>query len=345
MPTQAIVLSCRFLAHCAIIEADKPRRSTYHGAVKGYYTELAQRGALIIRGPDTHKFLQGQTSCDLDLLTPDHAVNGAYCTAQGRMVCDFRILGCGDDGWLMCMHRGICDTSAAVFGKYIVFSKAEISNASEQWRSFAAWGQDLAETLALDTPGPGGVFELDGAWWVQTDEMGERFECHVPVESADSLLGRLDENLQRGEENDWQLAEINAGLGHVEPETVEMFIPQMLNYQLTGHVSFSKGCYTGQEIVARMHYRGKVKRPMYLASISAKTPTANGSGCPAAGTPLYPGGGEQAIGNVVNSARDREGYRMLAVVARKSVEAGVRLGGPEGPELSFHPLPYPLPDE
>lgn len=314
--------------------------------VTGYYSELEQRGVLLIRGPDTQKFLQGQTTCDLDLLTAEHAVSGAYCTAQGRMVCDFRILGCGGDSWLMSMHRGICDNSAAVFSKYIVFSKAAISNASAQWRSFAVWGQDLARVLELDTRELNGVCEQNGARWVQTDEAGERFECHVPVESAPALLNLLAADLQHAEESDWQLAEINAGQAHLEPETVEMFIPQMLNYQLTGHVSFSKGCYTGQEIVARMHYRGNLKRPMYLASIAVAELPADDTGtaqCPVAGTPLHPPGGEQSIGNLVNCARDGDSYRLLAVVTRTAIETGVHLGGPRGPELKFHPLPYPLP--
>jgi folate-binding protein YgfZ len=311
--------------------------------VSGFYTELKQRGVLLIHGPETRKFLQGQTTCDLDLLTPERALSGAYCTAQGRMVCDFRILGCGGDSWLMSMHRGICDKSAEVFGKYIVFSKAEIGNASEQWSSFSAWGPGVAGLCGLETRELNAVCEHNGAWWVQIDEAGERFECHVPADSAPDFSSYLAANLERADESDWQLAEIKAGQAHLEPETVEMFIPQMLNYQLTGHVSFSKGCYTGQEIVARMHYRGNLKRPMYLASIAAADFPADEQ-CPAPGTSLHPPGGEQSIGNLVNCARDGESYRMLAVITRTAIETGVHLGGPTGPELQFHPLPYPLPD-
>ncbi|MCZ6831771.1 MAG: hypothetical protein O7F73_19690, partial [Gammaproteobacteria bacterium] len=210
----------------------------------GYYAKLSQRGVLLIRGPDTHTFLQGQTTCDLDLLTPERAISGASCTPQGRLVCDFRLLGCGEDNWLMCMHRGICDNSAAMFGKYIVFSKAEISNASEQWCSFAVWGENVAGELGLGGGQRDQVGEQDGAWWVQTDDAGERFECHVPTDTAAAFTAVLAGRFQPGPEQAWQLAEINSGQGHLEPETIEMFIPQMLNYQLTGHISFNKGCYT-----------------------------------------------------------------------------------------------------
>jgi len=242
------------------------------------------------------------------------------------------------------MHRGICDNSAAVFGKYIVFSKAKISNASSDWRSFAVWGDELAQALDIKCRELDSVYEQHGAWWVQTDVAGKRLECHVPTGSANTLIEILDGKLQSSDEAAWRLAEINAGQGHLEPETVEMFIPQMLNYQLTGHVSFKKGCYTGQEVVARMHYRGKIKRPMYLATIALEAEAETGASvAPAAGTPLYSPGKEQSIGNVVNCARDNDSYRLLAVVASAAIEAGVHLGEPAGPQLSFHDLPYSLP--
>jgi folate-binding protein YgfZ len=320
---------------------------------------LSQRGALLVRGPDTLTFLQGQTTCDLNLLTPRRALIGAYCTAQGRLVCDFLLLGCGQDSWLMCMHRGICDSSAATFGKYIVFSNAEINNASDQWCSFAVWGDTVAPDMGLGVGERYRVIEKDGAWWVQADERGQRFECLVPASMAPAFTDTLAAKLQPAAEQAWQLAEINAGLGHVEPETVEMFIPQMLNYQLTGHISFNKGCYTGQEVVARMHYRGKLKKPMFLASLAgtpaagtpaagtpaAGTPAAGtpAAGTPAAGTPLYKPGSEQSIGNVVNCAPDGDTCRLLAVVTSKVRDLGVHLASPTGPLLDFHDLPYTVP--
>jgi folate-binding protein YgfZ len=309
--------------------------------VTAFFTELTERGALLISGPETHKFLQGQTTCDLDLLTPGMAINGAYCTPQGRMVCDFRILGVGGENWLMCMHRGICDNAAAVFGKYIVFSRAEIRNASDDWRSFAVWGEGIAATLGINGFSLGTVWQQDQAWWVQTDDEGKRYECHVAVDAADEFKTRLAASFQPGEERSWQLAEIDAALAHLEPETVDMFIPQMLNYQLTGHVSFKKGCYTGQEVVARMHYRGKLKRPMYRARIPLLTDETV-QDQPRAGMPVYKKGSDQSIGNVVNSAADSDGYRLLAVVTTSAIPEGVLLGKPDGPQLEFLDLPYEL---
>ncbi len=290
-----------------------------------YYTKLANRGVLQLVGPDTRTFLQGQTTCDMDTLSAEQSVIGALCTPQGRMVCDFRAVAMNEEDCLLSMHRGICESSAAVFGKYIVFSKSEIVNASEDWVVLAVWGDDLESLSARAS--------AEGALWSQVDESGLRYECHCPAAVASVLEQQLAELASPATEADWLLEEINAGLGHIEPETVEMFIPQMLNYQATGHISFSKGCYTGQEVVARMHYRGKLKRPMYIADIEAPEP--------APGTPLFKAGSEQAVGNIVNATATDEGSRVLAVCTSDSVSVGVFLGD-GGAVLNFSQLPYSL---
>lgn len=300
-----------------------------------YFAQLPQRGALLISGPDRSKFLQGQTTCDVSEVTAEKAVQGAYCTPQGRLVCDFRILCDTEDSWLLQMDRGICEHAAAAFGKYIVFSKAEIADASEQWTSFAVWA---------DTPGEWtNGWGLNAQWqdgharWVQTDAAGQRFECLVPAEHAAELRSTLAAGMTPATADEWQLLEISAGIGHVEAATIEEFIPQMLNYQLTGHISFTKGCYTGQEVVARMHYRGKLKRPMYIASLDQTRP-------PAAGTALYTPGSEQSIGNIVNAADLGDGCLVLAVITTSALERGIHLGDQAGPQLNIGELPYSLGD-
>ena len=315
--------------------ADKLWRSIYDCAVTIYFAQLPHRGALLIDGPDRSKFLQGQTTCDVSAVTAKTAVQGAYCTPQGRLVCDFRILHDTEDSWLLQMDRGICAHAAAAFGKYIVFSKAEITDASDQWTSFAVW---------TDTPGEwASGWGLNGQWqdghsrWVQTDAKGQRFECLVPAAHAAELQAALAAEMTQATAEEWQLLEISAGIGHVETATIEEFIPQMLNYQLTGHISFTKGCYTGQEVVARMHYRGKLKRPMYLASLGQTSP-------PAAGTPLYAAGTEQSIGNIVNAAALGDGCLVLAVITTKALDGGVHLSDPAGPLLALGKLPYSLGD-
>jgi tRNA-modifying protein YgfZ len=291
-----------------------------------FYTNLTNRGVLQFLGPDTRTFLQGQTTCDIAELDTSGTLVGAYCTPQGRMVCDFRVVPLNDEDCLLIMHRSICESSAAAFGKYIVFSKSEISLASDDWTVFALWGDDLSDvTAGADT---------HGAIWRAVDDSGHRYECYCPTSAIDNVEEQLSALAQKTEESAWQLEEINAGLGHIEAETVDMFIPQMLNLQVTGHISFSKGCYTGQEVVARMHYRGKLKRPMYIADID--------SSAPAAGTPLFKADSEQSVGNIVNAVAIGDACRVLAVCTTDAAAGEVFLGESAGPSLQFSELPYSL---
>jgi len=133
------------------------------------------------------------------------------------------------------------------------------------------------------------------------------------------------------DENDWRLIEIEAGSAHIEAVHVGELLPQMLSYDTRGHVSFTKGCYTGQEVVARLHYRGTAKRQLCQASTT-------GTATP--GTPLIAKHNHSIVGQVVNAARLNSGdYRMLAVVAKSAMEGEVLLGDANGPRLDIEPVP------
>ncbi len=300
-----------------------------------YFANLAARGLLQVSGPDTIRFLQGQTTCDLEQLQDDTALAGAYCTPQGRMVCDFRILASAEETYLLQMHESICDPSVSVFGKYIVFSKAEIANVSPDWQQFALWGENAASELGAEDAAVNQLWTENDCLWLRTEGEQPRFEVCVPAAQANAFTEKLAGRFQPRDESDWQLQEINAGIGHVDVETIESFLPQMLNYQLTDRVSFTKGCYTGQEVVARMHYRGKLKRSMYLASVA-------GTDAPTAGTALFRPDSEQSVGNVVNAASSAHETRLLAVVTSAAIKGGIQLASPDGPRLEFLELPYSI---
>lgn len=304
-------------------------------SVTTYFANLATRGVLRISGPDAISFLQGQTTCDLEQLQDNTAMAGAYCTPQGRMVCDFRLLASAEESYLLQMHAGICDPAVLVFGKYIVFSKADIANVSPDWQQFALWGENAARELGAEDAAVNQLWTENDCLWLRTEGTQPRFEVCVPTAQANAFAEKLADQFQLCDESDWQLQEIDAGIGHVDVETIESFLPQMLNYQLTDRVSFTKGCYTGQEVVARMHYRGKLKRAMYLASVA-------GTDAPTAGTALFRPGREQSVGNVVNAASAAGSTRLLAVVTSAAIEGGIHLASPDGPTLEFLELPYSI---
>lgn len=298
------------------------------------YTILNDEALLPIIGPDSLSFLQGQTTCDTRTVDAAHAIPGAYCTPKGRVVCDFLLCMLAENHYALRLRRDILDSSAAAFGKYIVFSKAEFQTDNQDWKVFACWGDEVRTALqtALGvTPGEERYTSCCGEGFVliQTDQEGTQFECYINTASHPELAERLASAMSPGDVNTWRALQIEQGFGRIEAATVEAFIPQMLNYDLTGHVSFDKGCYTGQEVVARMHYRGKPKRRLFRATSTVATDLP-------AGTSLYNGESSQSAGTVVNSAMETNGLPIALIVAPVAAEENVmHLGDQKGPILSY----------
>jgi len=303
------------------------------------YSPLTHEALLHIAGPDSLTFLQGQTTCDTRELEGGRAVPGAYCTPQGRVVCDFLLCQLGQDHYALRMRRDIRSGAGATFGKYIIFSKAELDSERNDWQVLACWGPDAALALGDIFGGTPqqryGSLNGDDFILVQMDEGGQQFECYLRDEQAPELIARMAEVMPLSSENSWQALQITSGIGRIEAATAEEFVPQMLNYDLTGHISFTKGCYTGQEVVARLHYRGKSKRRMYLAELPAASAAA-------AGSAVYTSGTQQSVGNIVNTA-SAEGRTVALVVATASgVKNGLYLAGQQDTNLVIGELPYAL---
>jgi folate-binding protein YgfZ len=319
--------------------------------VTSHFTLLEQECLLQIAGPDSATFLQGQTSCDTRLLNADTALPGVYCTPQGRVVCDFLLSQADEELLLMRMRRNVRAHAAATFGKYIIFSKAELSE-QDDWQATACWGPDAGAALRQvfgDAPdGQNNSLVGEGYVLVQVDAKATQFECYLRGDQATARIAHLGEILLPSSESTWQSLQIVRGIGRIESATIEEFIPQMHNYELTGHISYKKGCYTGQEVVARLHYRGKSKRRMYLASLAADQAGMPQAGMPQAGTPqagmpLFSAGTEQSVGNVVNAAADHAGTVYLLLTATAGgIEHGLYLEKADGPKLELQQLPYSL---
>jgi len=306
--------------------------------VSSHYTILDDEALLTIIGPDSLTFLQGQTTCDTRTVDASHAIPGAYCTPKGRVVCDFLLCEVAENHYALRLRRDILQSSAAVFGKYIVFSKAELQPENPDWKIFACWGDEVGTALqaALGvTPAetaPGEQYSSccgEGFILIQTDGDGTQFECYINTGSHPELAECLAQAMSPGDMNNWLALQIKQGIGRIEAATVEAFIPQMLNYDLTGHVSFDKGCYTGQEVVARMHYRGKSKRRLFRATMTENAELQ-------AGSALYSSESEQSAGTVVNSAPGADGLPIALIVAPVAGgENALHLGDPKGPILSY----------
>ncbi|AZC23175.1 CAF17-like 4Fe-4S cluster assembly/insertion protein YgfZ [Pseudomonas sessilinigenes] len=304
-------------------------------ADSAFFCPLSHEGVLAVRGPDASKFLQGQLTCNLNYLSADQSSLGARCTQKGRMQSSFRILLEGD-GCLLAMACELIEPQLADLKKYAVFSKAKLTDESASWARFGLnAAQHVLAGLGLELPQEAGAV-------VRTDDLiavrvsTDRAELWARAERAESLHQQLIAQLPQGDLNQWLLGQIRAGLGQVMPQTRELFIPQMLNLQAVGGVSFKKGCYTGQEIVARMQYLGKLKRRLYRLALAADE-------LPAPGTPLFSPTHGSSIGEVVLSAQASGQVELLAVVQAEAVEDdNLHLGTLEGPGLQLLDLPYQL---
>jgi folate-binding protein YgfZ len=286
-----------------------------------FFVPLADHGLIRASGADAASFLHNLLTNDVTHLPADGARHAALCTAKGRMIASFLIWREGPD-YLLLLSADILPAILKKLSIYVLRSKVKLADIT-------------AERALLGTVGwPGGPREAmttapcQGGTAIRLD--ANRCVLALPAGAVPEGIppgGRLE---------DWHLAEIRAGMPRIVAATQEAFTPQMVNYELAavGGVSFQKGCYPGQEIVARTHYLGKVKRRMYRVGLENAFPP---------GADVFtPEAGDQHCGAVVLSAPAPEGgFEALLVVQSSGMEANaVHIGKPDGPLARPLPLPY-----
>ncbi|MBO3276484.1 CAF17-like 4Fe-4S cluster assembly/insertion protein YgfZ [Pseudomonas schmalbachii] len=304
-------------------------------ADSAFFTTLNHEGLLAVRGVDAGKFLQGQLTCNLNYLNDTTASLGGRCNVKGRLLSSFRIVSQGD-GYLLAMAAELLEAQLADLKKYAVFSKATLGDESAAWVRFGlSQGDDLLGSLDLTLPPAAESVARAGD--LLAIRLGDgRAELWAPAGQAAGLSERLAAALPEGSLNDWLLAQIRAGVGQVFGSTREQFIPQMINLQAVGGVSFKKGCYTGQEIVARMQYLGRLKRRLYRLAL-------DGGELPAPGDELFSPVHGSSVGEVVLAARAETGIELLAVLQDDAAaDNRVRLGEADSRPLQRLDLPYTL---
>ena len=299
--------------------------------------DLDHYGLVGVEGPDAAKFLQGQVTCDVRELTNGVTRLGAQCNIKGRMLVSFRALQLDEQRILLRMHRSLLEKALASLGKYIVFSKAKLHDRSSHYRRIGLSGS-AAESLLRTTLGT--VPEQADSWVAAGDHIiikldRQRYECWLG-DGADAVIAKLSPHTLAAGENLWTLLDIRAGIGEVRAESYEIFTPQSLNYHLVNAVNFRKGCYTGQEIVARLHYRGTLKRHMFRIHFVAGEDVL-----PPPGSVINNSQGK-AIGDIVMAAYSKSHQvEALANIIDEQL-ADAWLGHKK---LEHLPLPYAIPSE
>lgn len=235
---------------------------------------LQQLALIEASGADALAFLQGQLSNDVRRVSATQAQLSSFNSPKGRMLAVLHVLRAGD-AFLLELHRSILEATLKRLRMYVLRSKVTLAEA-EQRTLFGVTGPGAARVLQqLALPAPAAALEC--AWAGEicvTRRLGAapRYSLLVPAARAAELRARLAPLARLAGEAEWKLSELEAGVPTVYPETQDHFVPQMCNLDTLGGISFDKGCYTGQEVVARVHYRGAVKRHMSLQQLSDTAP-------------------------------------------------------------------------
>ncbi|MCB5189357.1 folate-binding protein [Methylobacillus arboreus] len=299
-------------------------------------TDLSHYGLLSLEGEDVVTFLQGQVTNDVKKLDGTSSHYSGYCSPKGRLLTLFFAFASNGKLYLQ-FDRGLVEAIAKRLRMYVLRSKVVVTDLSDETVRIGVAGNKTEAALSTFFKAiPAAEYQL-----VQENNISlirlpgglPRYEIIVPAQQATELWTALSQHLTPANKADWDWREIQAGIPEIVAATQEAFVPQMVNLDLLNGINFKKGCYTGQEIVARTHYLGKVKRRTHLAHISSDT-------TPAAGDDILDASGT-AAGQVVRSAPNPNGGQdILAELRLESVEAGT-LSWQDKP-LTITPLPYAL---
>ena len=291
---------------------------------------LTHLGVIRAEGPDSASFLHGQLTQDFALLRPSEARLAAFCTAKGRIQASFIGFKRGDEDILLVCSRDLLAPVLKRLSMFVLRAKARLSDASDEFRVLGVAGAAL-RALAPESARP----------WAR-QALGDASLIHLYPAQADARalwVAPVGTPPPAGEAltlERWMLGEVQSGVATVSAPVVEVFVPQMLNYESVGGVNFKKGCYPGQEVVARSQFRGVLKRRAMLAHGEVEM---------AAGQEIFtPQDADQPCATVVQAAPCPDGGWDAIVSGQVgALQSGaLHLGAAGGPALQVRSMPYPL---
>lgn len=294
-----------------------------HGAVP-----LSHLGVIAARGADAAKFLQGQLTNDVATLGMSTWRLAGFCSAKGRLQASFVVSAPAADEFMLVCAASVLPATLKRLSMFVLRAQCKLRDATVEAPHWGLVG-DTAGAQIDDLP-VWGRREAGGTSTLRLPDAAGAARCIVSA-PGDALVSAwpavtLDH---------WRWLEVQSGLPTIEAATVEQFVPQMLNYEIVGGVDFQKGCYPGQEVVARSQYRGTIKRRMFLFDVDAEA---------SAGQEVFHSDdASQPAGMVVNAAPHPDGSSSSALVEVKlaALDSGsLRLGAPDGAVLRRGALPY-----
>ena len=317
-----------------------------------YLCPLTGFSLITVEGEDSFDFLNNNLSNDLAALPEMSSQLSSYCNPKGRMYCCLRIFKCGAAYYL----RTTTALCAAVLDRLQMFVlRAKVNVALSPWTGIGLAGPKAGQLLIGIVPLPEAenavacterciVIRLPDVFPCKAGHLNERYEIYASSKNLAAVQTALSARTRTTDHSSWRLLDVLCGFPNLYPETSERFVPQMVNLDLLGGISFSKGCYPGQEIVARTHYLGKLKRRMY--AFSAPLPAAE----PGTAVFVPAWSSEQPGGEVVDACQlDETSQRGLAVLRIQSLDripgTILRLSADNAIEARLESPPYKIIDD
>ena len=309
----------------------------------GFIAPLADFGRIEVSGAEGTKFLHGQLTQDIEHLAPGAARWAGYCSAKGRLLATLRCWR-DDDAVQLLVSRPIAQALAKRLSMFVLRAKARVQDRSDDSVVFGLCGdragQAVAQAFSLTAPSAQAAHSLQGRHLVGLPELSigdgpalPRWLLVVSQDEAQATWSMLADTLTAVDSATWRRTEVLCGIPRIVSATSERFVPQMINYESVDGVNFTKGCYPGQEVVARSQYLGKLKRRMYRGHLIGDEPQP--------GSDVLSGADGQACGQIVLAAPD--GIGGVDLLFESQTDA-VLAGGlrTHSAEISLRELPYLL---
>jgi hypothetical protein len=300
------------------------------------FCDLSHQGLISVTGEQGRSFIHGQVTTDINSLNAEQWRWGAHCDPKGKMLASFRIFSI-DDALILMMPRDTLAADLPQLTKYAIFSQAELADVTDEWSIFGVAGSGakawietkFGEISAQLTKIPDGIVLKDG----------ERYLIILAAKQHEAFISQLDHPIYAS--SVWQSLEIKAGYPNIAAVHQGQFVPQMCNLQALDGISFNKGCYMGQETVARMKYRGGNKRALYILAGTTKSAISLESQLE-----LALENGFKKTGTIIEFAQSGEQVILTAVLPNDTTDDAVlRFTHDQASSLSVIPLPYSLDSE
>ncbi len=306
--------------------------------------DLSHYSLLEASGDDVVEFLQGQLTNDIKLVTENIGQLSAYCNPKGRILANFRIFK-RDDDYYMRLRSDITEATLKRLRMFIMRSKVELIDKSDELCRMGIAGANATKHLSsLFNKLPENADESsteNDITIIMLPGTLPQYEAHGPFEKIKNLWEKLKSDASMIGENSWNILTIRAAIPEIVSETVEAFVPQMVNLQAINSLSFTKGCYPGQEVVARMHYLGKLKRRLFIGTVKGDT-------LPISGQSIMTGNeNEEKAGQIVTASWSKDkNIEILAVLQiEKAEKEALHIESDTGSTIELLDLPYSLEKE